>query len=105
MNMGSPSRRVHAHLVGTRTGDGPAFSLSPRGTSGERGYRYAGLPHTQEPNPTSRIRGGEGRKCLKINDRMFQVFTTEPVSSDDFRAVILGGGWAGNSSLSCCNNS
>ncbi len=50
------SRGGHAHLVKTRTGDTPAFSLSPRGTSGERvgerGCRFVGLNHAHEPNVT-----------------------------------------------------
>ncbi len=56
----------------------------------------------------ARLGGFEGvqtRKCLKINDRMFQVFTTELLPPGGFGLVIFGGGWAGNSSLRRCNNS
>ncbi len=43
-------------LVKTRTGDAPAYSLSSRGTTGERvgerSSRFAGLPHAREPQVT-----------------------------------------------------
>jgi hypothetical protein len=49
--------------------------------------------------------GVKTRKYLNFNDRMFQVFTTEPLSPGGFGLVILGGGWAGDSSSSRCNKS
>ncbi|MGO8700431.1 MAG: hypothetical protein ACLQVY_22305, partial [Limisphaerales bacterium] len=34
--------------------------------------------------------GVERRKCLKINARVFQVFTTEPLGPSGLEAMILG---------------
>ncbi len=71
--------RVHAHLVRMRAGDAPAFSLSPRGTSGERvgerGCRFAGLRDAHEPKVTPlpgplpiRSSWGEGEALGALGD-------------------------------------